>query len=43
MTNICVAIRLAEDETRMGGIYFQLSSSSCMKIRKNILSENQIS
>ena len=27
ITNICVAIRLAEDETRIGGIYFQLSPS----------------
>ena len=27
ITNICVAIRLADDRTRMGSIYFQLSPS----------------
>ena len=28
--NICVAIRLAEDGTRMGGIEFQLSPSKTL-------------
>ena len=28
ITNICVAIHLAEDGTRMGGKQFQLSSSN---------------
>ena len=27
MTKICVAIRLAEDGTRIGGIWFQLTPS----------------
>ena len=28
ITKICVAMRLAEDETRMGGIKFRLSPSN---------------
>ena len=28
ITKICVAVRLVEDGTRLGGIYFQLSPSN---------------
>ena len=38
VTSICVAIRLTEDGTRMGGIYFQLSPSFNLLSKSN--SEN---